>query len=64
MLLVSMKSKAVFQNGHSLFLSSLSCLSLSVVSHTHICFLATENSSVFNLCCTELVQHNHIHSIH
>ena len=59
-------------NGHSLFLSSLSLISLllSLVSHTHsyhsiyICFIATENSSVFNLRCMELVQHNHIHSIH
>ena len=57
-------------NRHSLFLSSLSLcgLSLPCLSHTHyrniyICFTATENSSVFNLCCLELVQHNHIHSI-
>ena len=71
MLLVSMKSKTVFQTDtlYSCLLSLVS-LSLSLVSLTHsyrriyICFIATENSSVqFNLCCTELVQHNHIHSI-
>ena len=71
MLLVSVKSKAVLQTD-TLYscLLSLSSLSLSLVSHTHsyhsiyICFIATENSSVFNLRCTELLQHNHIHSIH
>ena len=75
MLLVSMKSKTVFQTDtlYSCLLSlvSLSLVSFSLVSFSlthsyrriHICFIATENSSVFNLCCTELVQHNHIHSI-
>ena len=75
MLLVSMKSKTVFQTDtlYSCLLSlvSLSLVSFSLVSFSlthsyrriHICFIATENSSVFNLCCTELMQHNHIHSI-
>ena len=75
MLLVSMKSKTVFQTDtlYSCLLSlvSLSLVSFSLVSFSlthsyrriYICFIATENSSVFNLCCTELVQHNHIHSI-
>ena len=62
---VKLKSKAVLQTD-----TLYSCL-LALVSHTHtpivvyiyICFIATENSSVFNLCCTELTQHNHIHSI-
>ena len=75
MLLVSMKSKTVFQTD-TLYSCLLSLVSLSLVSFSlvsislthsyrriHICFIATENSSVFNLCCTELVQHNHIHSI-
>ena len=76
MLLVSMKSKTVFQTDtlYSCLLSlvSLSLVSFSLVSFSlthsyrriYICFIATENSSVFNLCRTELVQHNHIHSIH
>ena len=76
MLLVSVKSITVFQTDtlYSCLLSlvSLSLWSLSLWSPSHtpivvyiyICFIATENSSVFNLCCTELVQHNHIHSIH
>ena len=42
-------------NGHSLFLSSLS---LVFYTHTpivvYICFIATENSSVFNLCCNTI----------
>ena len=75
MLLGFSEVESSLPNRHSLFLSSLSCLSLVsfslvlLVSLTHsyrriyICFIATENSSVFNLCCTELVQHNHIHSI-
>ncbi len=75
MLLVSMKSKTVFQTDtlYSCLLSlvSLSLVSFSLVSFSlthsyrriYICFIATENSSVFNLCCTELVQHSHIHSI-
>ena len=53
-------------NGHSLFPSSLSDLSPTHCYRSiyiHICFVATENSSVFNLCCTELLQHNHVHSI-
>ena len=74
---VKLKLKAVFQtdtlyscllslvslslSGLSLSLSRLSC-TLSYCS-IYICFIATENSSVFNLCCTELMQHNHIHSI-
>ena len=74
MLLVSMKSKKQ-SSKRTLFIPVFSLLSLSLsvsfslVSLTHsyrrisICFIATENSSVFNLCCTELVQHNHIHSI-
>ena len=65
----------VFQTD-TLYSCLLSLVSLSLVSFclvsfslTHsyrriyICFIATENSSVFNLHCTELVQHNHIHSI-
>ena len=58
----------------SLLMDTLySCLlSLWSLSHTliivyivvYICFIATENSSVFNLCCTEPVQHSHVHSIH
>ena len=75
MLLVCVKSKTVFQTDtlYSCLLSlvSLSQVSFSLVSFSlthsyrriYICFIATENSSVFNLCCTELVQHNHIHSI-
>ena len=52
-------------NGHSLFLLSLSCLSLPHSYHSvYIGLIVTENSSVFNLCCTEPVQHYHIHSIH
>ena len=56
-------------NRHSLFLSSLSLslVSLWSLSYTQsyhsICFIATENSSGFKLCCMELMQHNHIHSI-
>ena len=30
----------------------------------YICLIAAQNSSVFNLRCTEPMQHNHIHSIH
>ena len=63
---VKLKSKAVFQMD-TLYSSSLSCLSLRSLTHTllvaSICLIATENSSVFNLCCTELMQHNHIQSI-
>ena len=53
----------------TLYSCLLSLVSLCGLSLTHcyrsiyICFIATENSSVFNLCCMELVQHNHIHSI-
>ena len=47
---------------------SLWSLSLVNLSHTpivvYICLIVTENSSVFNLCCTEPMQHDHIHSIH
>ena len=64
-------SESSLRNGHSLFLSSLSCLSLvtlsgQYVTHSYrsICLIVTENSSVFNLCCTEPMQHDHIHSIH
>ena len=52
-------------NRHSLFLSSISCLSLPHSYHSiYIGLIVTEHSSVFNLGCTEPVQHNHIHSIH
>ena len=68
MLLVSVKSITVFQTD-TLYSCLLSLVSLSLslsglfLSGLHL-LIATENSSVFNLCCTELVQHNHIHSIH
>ena len=65
-------------NRHSLFLSSLSCLSLSLslslssfslVSPTLLSkyiYMLHSNWEQFSfqpVCCTELVQHNHIHSI-
>ena len=71
---VKLKSKAVFQMDtlYSCLLSLVS-LSLSGLLHTHtsivvyICFIATENSSVFNLCCNTITfipsaDHSLIHS--